>query len=484
MTRKIVTKFDRLTNALLPCKCKEARLENIGYAKKLLNNWNVSDNLDNGEWSVGVTTAPRRESNLPMCLNSLRVNGWLPTVYAEPGTNLSGIGQCNVVQNKETLGPWFNWLRCASELAQNGSKYVLIVQDDTVIVPGARNAVERLPDPLNAGFLSLYLSSCQSHFTEPGIFKVHKSLHSGKWETSGIFWGACAWVFETRTLRKILKHPTVQNWKGIRIPCSKGKDGNCRHCGNLVVKNSKNGVVSFCQTQLDNRPNSKVCHIDTVISNTTRQMGLNWYAFGPSAAQHVSKYSTIGTGTNSGNRVANSIVSDWSKVFKANLTDTGDYYYDERMRDWSKLTGSYLYPISQPMWRQLNSLIPNKRVLEFGSGLSTWLMQGIAESVTSIEQDGYVASLTGAKHCPLVDGWYGWKPEGKYDVILIDGPARVGREKILPHIKDLVNPSCVVVVDDTHRKDEYRLAMSISQLLDGKIQSHEHGKRKWCTIEC
>lgn len=483
MAQPISESFSRLTKALSPCNCQESRLENTGYAAKLLKNWPKPEHLDNGMWSVGVTTAPRRESNLPMCLNSLMINGWLPEVFAEPQSN---IGYAPIVhQNEEKLGAWKNWLHCASKMAQNGSKYVLIVQDDTVVVPGVRRALESQLDALNDGFVSLYLSSCQEDYRKPGIFEVKRTLDRGKWKTAGMFWGACAIAFKTEVLQRILRHPDIQEWRGVPITCCPGKDtSRCRVCKGEIVRNTKNGIVSYCSKALADKPDSDIKHIDTVLSNTTRKLNLKWKAFGPSAAQHVGKHSTIWErGTNSGKRVASKVISDWGKLSKCVLPKSDDQEYDNHLKEWSRFMGNVLYPISGQLYKQLNSLTKDKSVLEFGSGVSTWMMGNTAKSVVSIEQDGYVAGLTGALHKPLKDGWYDWTPEGRYDVILIDGPAHKGREGVLPHIESLLEPGGVVIVDDTHREAESELANKISQIVKGKMEKFSDNGRSWSIIQ-
>jgi hypothetical protein len=123
-------------------------------------------------------------------------------------------------------------------------------------------------------------------------------------------------------------------------------------------------------------------------------------------------------------------------------------------------------------------------VLEFGSGLSSRLIRSTGADLTSIEQDPIIAAASGATYCPLMrSGWYDWVPEGsRYDVVLIDGPARRGRDGVLPFISDLLAPGGVVIVDDCQREAERRLAKSIASRLGSEVHFASDSRRRWAIL--
>ncbi len=74
-------------------------------------------------WAVGITAAPRKDSALVQCIESVVVNGWMPVVFAEPGTDLAGLPESvTVVQRSERMGAWHNWLAMCRELLERFPK--------------------------------------------------------------------------------------------------------------------------------------------------------------------------------------------------------------------------------------------------------------------------------------------------------------------------------------------------------------------------
>ena len=454
---QILGAFERLAKSLEPCQCPVGRLENIQFATDTLRRWPTPVNRQSDKWAVGITTAPRTECPITTCLQSIRVNGWEPIIFAEPGCEL--IPGTNCVLNQRKRGAWHNWVFAANTLLATGAERILIVQDDTVLIPGVRNYLDRVKWPSDAGFVSLYRSRRQTPDEPPGIRAVTQSFAEGQWRRAGFYWGACAWAFERETLAAILREPLVVHWRGLGI-----------------------------EDDPDRQPH-EVKHIDNVIARAAKRAGFRWYAVTPSAAQHVAEYSTIMHGANGkplgcvGDRAASRIVSDWS--FGATIPTTGDAEYDATLAAWSRLFGRPDFPFAQGLWDRLRASVgPGTRVLEFGSGVSTLLMRAAGAEVTSIEQDAVIAATSGAKHCPLnSDGWYEWEPSGgPYDVILIDGPAIRGRDGVVRHIRSLAGPSTVVIVDDTHRRAEAQLAHWIAEILDRRVQMTAADGRGWAVV--
>jgi len=115
-------------------------------------------------------------------------------------------------------------------------------------------------------------------------------------------------------------------------------------------------------------------------------------------------------------------------------------------------------------------------VLELGSGYSTKLLAEIY-NVTTIEHDPkWVGKVEGVtyRHIPLTNNHY--DTEMLYNVckgltpyaIIIDGPPGYGvlngsRSPCLGALRDVIDQATVILVDDTHRKDEHDLAMKIAR---------------------
>lgn len=125
------------------------------------------------------------------------------------------------------------------------------------------------------------------------------------------------------------------------------------------------------------------------------------------------------------------------------------------------------WEITDDCWRAIERrLAPGMRTLETGSGRSTGLFEGAGCEHTALEHDRkrrapyasvIVASLSGSPP------WYDWEPGHPFDLILIDGPpGRIGRSGILRVLHRLLHRETVLVVDDTHRRAERRLAEEIA----------------------
>ena len=143
------------------------------------------------KWSVMVTTAPRREPTLQICVDSLRDCGWEPTVLAEPE---SPTVDCLTIHNEYKLGVWRNWVKSVRLALETDAEVIMTVQDDSLFHPESKIFTESIMWPANnCGFISLYTPKHYSFDTKknlkpPGVHKViTRSL-----------WGACALVFPRR----------------------------------------------------------------------------------------------------------------------------------------------------------------------------------------------------------------------------------------------------------------------------------------------
>ncbi len=228
------------------------------------------------DWSVVVTTAPRRECTLIETLDSLADCGWSPTVFAEPSSTPS---EWPTHWNETRLGVWHNWLKAARFALDQPSDFVLTVQDDCSFHPESRELIESIEWPADAGYVSLYTPKHYQRWKngtprKHGLYPVNTQS----------MWGACALVFRPEILANLVNHPRAKSWLGVR-----GK--------------KKSGWKSLKEKRRQNP--SMVQNSDTIIGSIlTKSLKRKLYYFNPSPVSHVARYSAIGHGDNSGRRNA------------------------------------------------------------------------------------------------------------------------------------------------------------------------------------
>lgn len=223
--------------------------------------------------TVAVTTSPRRDCTLELCLASLEVCGWNdPLVFAEPGSTHT---EHRTIMNPTRLGVWHNWLSSVRWcLEHTGTPRILTVQDDSLFHPDSKQFVEDLSWPPNCGFVSLYTPKHYSirrngQFRPCGINRmVTKSL-----------WGACALLWDRQVLENVLDTPTCKYWLGAK---------------------PRSGKVAVIERRKQNP--ALIANSDTAIGKAINRLGLSMYFVDPSPVHHVARYSTISHGDNSGRR--------------------------------------------------------------------------------------------------------------------------------------------------------------------------------------
>ena len=224
--------------------------------------------------AVAVTTAPRDKPTLQTTVASLVANQWEPYIFAEPGSELSGLGKLPTQQNAERLGAWFNWLAaCRHMLAKTKSEYILTVQDDTVISPGTAKFLADLKWPDDrCGMVSLYTPT-QYMQRKPGLHRIRTNS----------LWGACAMLFRRSDLQRIIETKVAVNWRGAAF-----------------------------RTRKRPREDWEVANVDTAIGKALRELGVSPYFFTPSLSQHIGETSSIGHKGMGPRRIASDVVTDWS----------------------------------------------------------------------------------------------------------------------------------------------------------------------------
>jgi hypothetical protein len=150
----------------------------------------------------------------------------------------------------------------------------MTVQDDSLFHPDCKLFVDALKWPPNCGFVSLYT---------PKHYSIRKS---GQFRRKGVnrivtksLWGACALLWEREVLAQVLDTPTCKYWLGAK---------------------PKSGAKSVIEHRKHNP--HLIANSDTAIGKAVNRLGLWMYFVDPSPVHHISRYSTISHGDNSGRR--------------------------------------------------------------------------------------------------------------------------------------------------------------------------------------
>lgn len=443
------------------------------------------------KWVVGVTSAPRKIDTLDECVESLVENGWNPYVFAEPKTFTRGLPTgVRVVQRPYRYGAWFNWLLMCWELLvlYPDADTFMTVQDDTVFCSGCKAYVERdlWPSP-NVGFVSLYAPKhyqidnqvvrtdtnvVMNTFTNADQAKKyakrtrHPTRIEPRYKPNGChrivtnsLWGACALIFPRNVLIALVNHYKSKSWRGVK---SAGRS----------------------------RPRAdwEVANVDTLIGGVMNSLGKEMWFYQPSLTQHVAVHSTLGHGGNKGRRSAQYYIGNEftrerynEQIYRPRYTidgkirQTKDYTYNQAINLWCYTLGNDASKvITYHCWQEIEKLIDSSsRVLEFGSGLSTILFNGITSQLTSIESS--LDILIQLKHilsngkCQKGDfkrGQLQWQPDDIYDLIFVDGPTSEDKWGLIPIIGKCISNSTVIVVNDTHLQTEKDFVENLCLMFD------------------
>jgi len=227
------------------------------------------------KWAVAVTTAPRKDCTLGICVEHLKVCGWEPIIFAEPDSTEV---DCLTINNEERKGVWYNWLNSVKWCLENtDADVILTVQDDTILHPDSKTFAESCMWPApDCGFLSLYTPK---HYSI-GKNKKLKNFGVNRIWTKGL-WGACALIFPRKILERAVETHIAKGWLGAAP-----KSGD-RKVYEMRKKNP-----------------SSVTNSDTAIGKMMNFMERSMWFIDPSPGIHIAVHSACGHGDNTGRRNA------------------------------------------------------------------------------------------------------------------------------------------------------------------------------------
>ncbi|QDU11419.1 hypothetical protein [Gimesia aquarii] len=203
-------------------------------------------------WSVGITTAPRKQPTLCQTIASIKKAGWERLqVFAEPGVEIpEDFNDLIFVQRYERLGAFPNWYLSLTEMVLRDPKAeaYLLCQDDVLFSENTREYLEfKLWPAPEVGVVSIY---CPSHYQQkitPEFIREDRGWRS---------WGALAYIFSNPSARSLLSDSAVLNHR-------------------------------------DFGPADGLKHIDAVVGLWCERNQLPYFVHSPSLAQHIGDTSTI-----------------------------------------------------------------------------------------------------------------------------------------------------------------------------------------------
>lgn len=228
--------------------------------------------------ATGITTAPRQSCYLKQTLETLLPQTGSAHIFAEPGSTLPLPNpDIHVHQNAVRLGNWHNWLRMCHWLLENTPEpFILTAEDDVTFAEDAVPiAVEFIKYKHPAGFVSLYTSGKYAKLTADNPAIGIRQLKISR------LWGACAWLFQRKSLARIVSHPLARSWQGND------------HDKTIIDRANANGV-------------------DIAVGKILNDLKLSMYFAVPSLAEHIGEHSTVGNneGLTIGRRALGFVMND------------------------------------------------------------------------------------------------------------------------------------------------------------------------------
>ena len=156
-------------------------------------------------WEVVVRLAPRETRYIERTIESLRAAGWTTgTIFAEPGIRSPAIEGWRVIQHREKLGSYRNFVSALRHASKQQPDAILSIEDDIVICRGAMQWLESVlwPAP-DVGVLSLYTASHQTGGATDGQW-MREQMTSP--------WGTLAQVFRPDAAADMVASELAQHW--------------------------------------------------------------------------------------------------------------------------------------------------------------------------------------------------------------------------------------------------------------------------------
>jgi len=203
-------------------------------------------------WSVGVTTAGRRQPTLARALESLAQAGWeQPRLFADADAFIPEESAALPITRRDSqLGAFPNWLLGMAELVlrEPHADAYLMCQDDVVFCRGLRAFLERSLWPSDrVGVVSLH---CPGHYARGKLPGFH--IEDRGWDS----WGAQAYVFPNNSAFELL------------------------------------GIPAFWLHRAAG-PAHGLKNIDSVVGLWCREAKRPYYVHAPSLAEHIGNCSTL-----------------------------------------------------------------------------------------------------------------------------------------------------------------------------------------------
>ncbi len=234
------------------------------------------------KWFVAVTTAPRPEETLSICLDSLLIAGWNPYIFAEPGNyNINEEYKSRMIKHDTRKGVWWNWIEsCRYALENSDADVIMTVQDDSLFHPDSKSMAERFLWPReDVGFVSLYTPkhySIKNHLkSKPARPKGLNRIHTKS------LWGACALIWPREVLEKVMEHELIEAWLGAPL---------------------KTRSAWAARQEKRKQEPWTIQNSDTAIGKIMNRMSRSMWFADPSPVQHIATTSAIGHGGNKGRR--------------------------------------------------------------------------------------------------------------------------------------------------------------------------------------
>lgn len=123
----------------------------------------------------------------------------------------------------------------------------------------------------------------------------------------------------------------------------------------------------------------------------------------------------------------------------------------------------------------LDNIKMGSNIIEIGSGPGTIELSKHYETYSLEHQERFTKLAPKAHYIlsEIVDGWY--DPEvvfsllpKTYNLIIVDGPPNINQQKTRNNIEkfwDKFDTSVPIIMDDTHREDEYNFAIKSAEVL-------------------